>query len=93
MRLHFFYEDCIDELQLDKKKLFACTNGSLGTILQLFAEKETLKVMDKLEGVPAVVYQKQPDHSDFTLSLSNFSSVVGNKLAANYNNQNKFQEK
>lgn len=75
---HLNFEDCIDELKLDGEKIYECTNGTLGTILQLQAEIESLKV--HLAGVPTVVYNGKLDPIDFDLSLSNFKGVVDEKL-------------
>lgn len=78
MKPNHFYDDCINELQLDASKIFECTNGTLGTILQLFAEKETWKVLDKVKGVPAIMFDGIID-TDLK-SLNNFESVIKSKL-------------
>lgn len=76
MRPHHFYGDCIDEMDLDGKKLYECMNGTLGTTLQLFAEEETLKVVNKILGVPAVLFDQYSDPMDPSLSLTDFENVV-----------------
>jgi len=80
MRPLQFYEDCIVELKLDADKIYECTNGTLGTILQLFAEKESIRALDILQGVPAVTYQNVISPVDFALSLDNFKLVVDQKM-------------
>lgn len=83
---HKNYEDCIEELKLDGENIYRCTNGTLGTILQLRAEVDSLKM--NLQGVPTVVYNGKMNSTDFDLSLSDFGGVVASKL----NNQTRKAE-
>lgn len=75
---HKNYENCIEELKLDGENIYRCTNGTLGTILQLRAEVESLKI--HLQGVPTVVFNGKLNSTDFDLSLSDFYGVVASKL-------------
>jgi hypothetical protein len=82
MKPRHHFNDCIEELNLEGDKIYECTNSSKAIILQLFAEKESLLVMDKLQGVPAVVYEEKIDPLDFSESLLQFEKVVETKLAS-----------
>lgn len=78
-----FFEECIDELQLNGNKIYECTNGTMGTILQLYAEKESSKILDKVQGVPAVIYNQVINYSDFLNSLENFEVIAKKNLENN----------
>lgn len=70
------FHECTKDLNLNSTKIDDCTSGSLGTILQLRAEIQSLKA--KLAGVPTVTYDGILDFNDE--SLSNFEHVVTEKL-------------
>lgn len=80
MKPHHFYRDCIQELNLDEKMIDECFNGILGTILQLFAQIESIRALDKLQGVPAIVYNDVIDTESSYLSLNEFEKVFESKV-------------
>lgn len=80
MTPHHFYGDCIEELNLDGDKIYECFNGTLGTILQLFAESKSMRVLDQLQGVPAIVFNGEVDTSSSFSSLNSFEKVLESKI-------------
>lgn len=81
MQQHFSFDQCINDLQLDGQKIYECMEGTLGTILQLVAEKESILVLDKIQGVPTVTFNKVIDPSDSATALDKFCELVQSKLS------------
>jgi hypothetical protein len=80
MRPQHFYGDCIEELGLKGDDIGECTNGTLGTSQQLLAEKETVEVLEKIPGVPTVVFDQKVNETEATMSLEEFAKLVEWKL-------------
>lgn len=84
MQQNYSYDQCINDLQLDRNNIHDCMNGTLGTILQLFAEKESLLVLDNIQRVPAVTFNDVIDPSDSEMAIEKFCELLMSKsLAAN----------
>lgn len=80
MRPQQFYGDCVGDLRLDGNLIQKCMQGALGTALQVIAEKETVIVLDKIPGVPTVVFDDKINETESTMSLDAFSTLVEWKL-------------
>jgi hypothetical protein len=80
MRPQQFYGDCVGDLRLDGNIIQKCMQGELGKALQVIAEKETVIVLDKIPGVPTVVFDDKINETESTMSLDAFSTLVEWKL-------------
>lgn len=81
MQIHHDYDQCIDELNLDRKIIHDCTTGTLGMILQLFAEKESVLVLDEIQGVPSVIFNGIINLAEAETALDTFCELVQSKLS------------
>lgn len=80
MQRNHSYYDCMDELHLNTTGIEDCMNSNLGIFLSLLAQKDSVRVMDATEGVPAVIYDGIIDPVAASSSLSDLKNVVKKKL-------------